>query len=703
MQLASKTFTAYIKGTSEKYGVQAVCTSTANVAGNTSSVTVKVRAIHPYINISSRTGNIKINGKKYSFNSSAIKDSGPTQVASKTVTVAHDDDGTKKIDISVSFPFNLDSSSYGDVGTATASGSLTLDTIPRASSVSVADQTVEVNGENAWHLTVSKNADVFRHKAMLTFGDQSIETEAFDTDISVVIPLEWLQLMPSQMESAVDVSIQTYSDEQCTTTVGDAIFATFTIKVPADAAPDISSGWATVSVYNTGPAEGVSVYVQNYSRAHAVFDHSLITPKYGATIADCKVEWNGMQDPSITPVLTASGDQTLRCTVTDSRGQSRSEEFTVYVHEYYLPTLSDIVIYRSDLYGNELEEGTMIYFKARCRYAECGGENAVNITADWKTVSSPYWTNATMIANDEGSVLGAGRVSVVISYNARIVAIDRFGNQITFATLISTANVALHLRDGGMGGGLGKYGERDGLFDCDWDLLVRGALETEGDATIVGDVEAKNAAFSGDVTGENMQITGSAKAGSIESVGSIKAADAVFGDDAAAAEFKATGASIGMRSTGTESSKKFEVASSHKSYLNGGAYGEGGYRMDKCGKWEYLTISNSNFASYSSEYAPRISRVGALVFLDGMVKNTAELSASFNATVATLPEWARPVTDVHAIQQGSGRAVWWQRITAAGAVIIHRYRDESGYVGAPEVSQFPLSLSWIAADAFEAQ
>ena len=701
--MASKTFTAYIKGTSEKYGVQAVCTSTTNVAENTSSVTVKVLAIHPYINISSRTGNIKIDGKKYSFNSSAIKDSGPTQVASKTVTVAHDNDGTKQINITVSFPFNLDSSKYGDVETATVSGSLTLDTIPRTSEISAADQTVEVNGENAWHLTVSKNADAFRHKATLTFGEQTVETEAFDTDISIVIPLEWLQLMPSQMESKVDVSIRTYSDETCSTAIGDVVLTAFTIKVPADAAPDISPGWATVSVYNTGAAEGVSVYIQNYSRAHVVFDHSLITPKYGATIADCKVEWNGMQDPTITPALTASGDQTLRCTVTDSRGQSRSEEFTVYVHEYYLPTLSDIVVHRSDLYGNELEEGTMIYFKAKCRYADCGGENVVSMTADWKTVSSLYWTNATTIANNEGSVLGAGRVSIVASYNARITAIDRFGNQITFTTLLSTANVALHLRDGGMGGGLGKYGERDGLFDCDWDLLVRGALETEGDATIAGDVKAKSASFSGDVTGANMQLTGSAKAGSVESAGSIKATDALFEDGSTAAEFKTAGASVGMRSTGTESNKKFEVASSHKSYLNGGAYGEGGYRMDKCGKWEYLTISNSNFASYSSEYAPRISRVGALVFLDGMVKNTAELSASFNAIVATLPEWARPVTDVHAIQQGSGRAVWWQRITAAGAVIIHRYRDESGYVGAPEVSQFPLSLSWIAADAFEAQ
>jgi hypothetical protein len=147
----------------------------------------------------------------------------------------------------------------------------------------------------------------------------------------------------------------------------------------------------------------------------------------------------------------------------------------------------------------------------------------------------------------------------------------------------------------------------------------------------------------------------------------------------------------------------FEVDKRYQSHFYGGAYGADGYRMDRCEQWEYLEITNGNFAAYNAAFRPRISRVGAIVFLDGMVKNTADLDANFNQTIASLPEWARPVTDVHAIQQGSGRAVWWQRITAAGAVIIHRYRDENGYVGAPEVSQFPLSLSWIAADAFEAQ
>lgn len=162
------------------------------------------------------------------------------------------------------------------------------------------------------------------------------------------------------------------------------------------------------------------------------------------------------------------------------------------------------------------------------------------------------------------------------------------------------------------------------------------------------------------------------------------------------------GVAVGMRSAGKPWDRRFEVDKRYKSHFYGGAYGADGYRMDRCEQWEYLDITNGNFAAYNAAFRPRISRVGAIVFLDGMVKNTADLEANFNQTIAALPEWARPVTDVHAIQQGSGRAVWWQRITASGAVIIHRYRDEDGYAAAAATSQFPLSLSWIAADAFVA-
>lgn len=477
--MASKTFTEYASGTSNKYGVQIVCTSTADVVANTSTLTVKVNALHPYIDISSRSGKVKIDGTKYSYKQSAIDKAGPTQVFTKTVTLQHANDGTRSVDVVAYFPFDLNSSSYGRITTVTVSGTLELDTIPRASAIEESDASVTVDGVNAWHLTVSKHADAFRHRATLTFGDNTITTDVFDTEASVVIPLEWLNLIPTQTQSTVDVSIQTYSDESCATEVGDPTGTSFVIKVPEDASPELGTGWATVAPCNTGTAAaGMGVYVQGFSRACVTFDASRIALKYGANAVTCQVVYEGNTDPNYTPVLAASGKRTIQCIATDSRGNQASEEIEINVYPYATPTLTGVQMYRCNASGTETDEGTYLWFKATCKFSECGGENSVSIAAAWKNVNSTSFGNSAMLTNGVGSVLGAGTISATSSFNGRITASDRLGNTVTYTGLISTANVAFHLRDGGKGGAFGKYAEKDGLLDVPWMIRADGGFET---------------------------------------------------------------------------------------------------------------------------------------------------------------------------------------------------------------------------------
>lgn len=477
--MASKTFTQYADGTSNKYGVQMVCTSKTNVEANTSTLTVKVNALHPRIDISSRTVKVKIDGTQYSYKQSAIDKTGPTQVFTKTVTIQHNNDGTRSVAVAASFPFDLNSSNYGRISTVTVSGTMTLDAIPRASAVAESDPSVTVDGVNAWHLTVTKHADAFMHKATLTFGDNVIATDVFDTQTDVVIPLAWLNLIPTQMQSTVDVAIQTYSDESCSVVVGDPVETSFVIKVPEDASPELDTGWATVAPDNTGTAAaGMGVYVQGFSKASVTFDTSRVTLKYGANAATCQVVYDGNTDPTSTPVLTASGKHTIKCIVTDSRGNQASEDIEINVYPYATPALADVQLYRCNAGGMETDDGTHLWFKATCKFSECGGENSASLTAEWKKVRNTSFGNSTSLTNGVGSVLGAGTISATSSYNGRITAVDRLGNTISYTALISTANVAFHLRDGGKGGAFGKYAEKDGLLDVPWMIRADGGFET---------------------------------------------------------------------------------------------------------------------------------------------------------------------------------------------------------------------------------
>lgn len=467
--MASKTYTAYAKGTGNKYGIQMVCTSTPDIATNTSSLKVTVNLIHPRIDISSRTGKLKIDGTSYSFKRASIDKSGPTQMYTKTVTIAHNGDGTRSVALSASFPFDLNSSSYGRIETVTVSATMVLDEIPRTSKISSQVTSMDVTGTSEWRVGLTKYADAFRHKGVLTFGDRTIDTGVFDTETAVVVPVEWLNLIPTQNESTVDVSIQTYSDESCTTAVGDPITTSFVIRVPSNAAPVLKPGWATVTPYNAGTAaDGMGVYVQGYSRAYVTFDPSLVDLKYGANNAIYQVTYAGSTSADFTPVLAISGKQTIRCTVTDSRGNQAVEELEIEVQPYSPPTLTNISLYRCNTAGVEQEDGTMLYFKTTCNYSACAGENSVRIIAEWKNASASHWGNATALENGVGSVLGAGAVSDTSSYNARITATDRLGNQVSFTTLISTAQASFNLLDGGKGGAFGKYAEKENLLDSVW-------------------------------------------------------------------------------------------------------------------------------------------------------------------------------------------------------------------------------------------
>lgn len=616
--MATITFTGYVNDTDNKYGVQVVCRSEPDITTNTSKVTVDVIALHPRIDISTRTVKVNVAGTPHNFTSKAISTTGPTNVGSVTVQIAHTSDGSQSVDIVVQFPFDLKSNNYGRVGTATVSGTFELDDIPRVSGIASMTEAVDVTGENSWTVTMTKYVDTFRHIATLTFGGEEIRTDVFDTEISVLIPLQWLNLIPTQAESSATASIQTYTDETCTVAVGGPTVKSFTIRVPDDSEPTLSPGWAVVSVLNEGAAEGMTRYVQGYSRAQAAFDDARITARYGASIARVELMFDGaVCDNNTTPVLTRSGSNAVTCVVTDSRGKQSGETFEIHVESYSKPTLTGISINRCDQYGNENEDGTSLYFKVTCRFSECGGENTIDIGAAWKKVENNTWGSAVSIANGVGSVLGTGQISITSSYDARIVAVDRMGNAVAFTTRISTANVAFHLHDGGNGGAFGKYAEYDNLLDCAWDMLVRG----------------------------DMEVNGVVNAG-------------------------------------------------------GGIFGADGYRIDKAVQRQNLALM-TGWAAYNAESTPRITRAGALVFLDGMATNTAALAADFTSQIATLPEWAKPVIDVHVIQQGSERAIFWLRVHNTGEVNIMRYRTEEGYTAPAADSQFPLSMCWIAADAVE--
>ena len=161
----------------------------------------------------------------------------------------------------------------------------------------------------------------------------------------------------------------------------------------------------------------------------------------------------------------------ITCTVTDTRGLKSTKDLKITVQTYTRPTLSGISIYRCDSAGVASDTGAYIFFKATGAYSGLSGQNSMTMKCAYRAVGANAWTESTITSGVQ-SIVG-GSLSSTASYEARITAVDRLGNSAEFNALISTAEVAFHIKPGGRGAAFGKYAEHDNALDLgDWKLIA---------------------------------------------------------------------------------------------------------------------------------------------------------------------------------------------------------------------------------------
>ena len=140
-----------------------------NVSANTSTITAKIYLVNDWsLNIYGRTSPITINGTSQNYTSDSISTTGTHLLDTVTQSVAHDSDGSKSI--AMSCVFNIQATISGTYySSISCSANITLDTIPRASSVSMPTATM------GSEVTISINpaVDQFTHTLTYSFGSAS--------------------------------------------------------------------------------------------------------------------------------------------------------------------------------------------------------------------------------------------------------------------------------------------------------------------------------------------------------------------------------------------------------------------------------------------------------------------------------------------------------------------------------------------------
>lgn len=471
--------------------------STTNVADNTSSVRVKVYLVHNSLYNVSKTLTINCLGQSYSVATPVINTTASgnkTLLADKSFTVQHNSDGTKSGTISATInSFNVTySGTY--IGNLSTSGTATLDNIPRSTQPTLSASTVEMG--KTITINCPRASGSFKHKLWYLMGNTGwvVIAENVGTSYTWTVPLSLANQIPSSTSGTVTIAVETFNGS---TLIGEKR-TTFTATVPSSVVPSISSITCTDP---TGNLTKYQAYVQGKSTCKVT---ATAAGSYSSTITSYKIEVNGSTYTSngiTTGILNTVGSNTIKVTVTDSRGRTATKTTTITVIAYTSPTIVTLTAYRCLSDGTLDEDGAYIKITFATSITSLNNANKRNLTLSSKKSTDTYYTtlethqaysaNRTVVISKIGSV----NIDIDSSYDIQITAQDDFSTA-SKTVQVGTSFTLIDFRSTGKGVSFGKVSEIDG-FDCGLPARFRNTVDFDkpikykkiGNTTISGSVD----------------------------------------------------------------------------------------------------------------------------------------------------------------------------------------------------------------------
>ena len=365
---------------------------------------------------------------------------GEFTLASGTFTVAHNSDGTK------SFNFSSGFASYH--GTCLVSGSMTLPKLNRGSTLSITSvyggAITRADIDTEIRLKVNKGSSTYTHKVGYEIvGDGSTLTSdiSYYSDnvgyVDFLIPTSWLSsYFKNNVSKTVTFYVKTYNN-------GSLIYIdtkTLTVSVPFSIVPTIS----TIEVLE-GNSKVSTILGDDFYQSLSTYNVKVTASGLnGSTITSYKIEMDGRVYTSTTnnlslPSISVSGSQSLKVTVTDSRGRTASKTTAITVLPYSLPKISTFTVARQS--SGSSAEATL---KASHTAVGSPDKNAADITVMIKKVTESTWTTVysatSNVPNFNESILLGSSLDMYVGYDVRATIADKFSTHSANATLPSADN-----------------------------------------------------------------------------------------------------------------------------------------------------------------------------------------------------------------------------------------------------------------------
>lgn len=275
----------------------------------------------------------------------------------------------------------------------------------------------------------------------------------------------------------------------CTTYNGTAAVGTKTVLFTA-IVPDNSTTKPKITEISLSPSGNLpsdfdGLFIKGKTNVVATItaasDYSTIA-SYKTTVQSKSYSSN----PATSEILTQSGNITVSGVVTDARGYtSEVAEKTIAVIPYSSPEVvaysgeTSIICERCTSDGTLNGSGTLLKIKAGRSYSKVMSDgtqkNFCLLKYRYKasgasTYSDPVTLLTKADTTDNVDVALSGIVeSIVTSYTVQLLVTDTIGETVYYTFDIPTVSTDFHLREGGDGAAFGKYAEKAGVLECEWD------------------------------------------------------------------------------------------------------------------------------------------------------------------------------------------------------------------------------------------
>ena len=392
-----------------------------------------------------------------------------------TKTVTHNADGTKSISITGFFDSQGLTSKLDDLS---CSGTVTLKTIPRASSItSITGDTI---GETVT-IRLSRASSSFTHRLYYTFGDTKnrLLSSSVATSYSFKPSMNDCAYLPNSTSGTATIRADTYNGS---TKIGSAS-KNFTLKVPSSVVPTLSG--VSVTRVDGDVPEDWGVYVKGKSSAKVQINSA--AGAYGSTIKAYAISgggYSGTTNPFTTGALNTAGEVAFTGKITDSRGRTASGSASITVEDYAPPVLTSVEAHRCNASGALQDDGEYITLTAVFSGSTVGGRNA--ITGKYRRMpEGGDWTSLSSLASGQAVVFPASGDS---TFSVEVQVSDAF-TTISQAVIVNSVEFIMDFKAGGNGIAFGKAAEYDDLLDVQWDARFRGELATGGPLSTENPVE----------------------------------------------------------------------------------------------------------------------------------------------------------------------------------------------------------------------